>query len=164
MTSLKRFSVIGFCVAFLCILAVWLAPVEAEMADAPSGLVQLTSNYSVAETGDRLAALLEERRLNLFARIDHAQNAASVGKDLRATQLFIFGNPSVGTPLMQCSQTVAIDLPQKMLIWQDESGQVQLAYNDPAYLMERHTLTGCEPVIERIGQVLDDLAQRATQG
>ena len=134
------------------------------MENAPDGLVQLTSNFSVAETGDRLVTLLEERRLNLFARIDHAQNAASVGKDLRDTQLFIFGNPNVGTPLMQCNQSVGIDLPQKMLIWQDESNQVHLAYNDPHYLMDRHALNDCKPIIERISQVLDDLAQRATQG
>jgi uncharacterized protein (DUF302 family) len=163
MTRLRRFSLIPLSVTFLCIVTVWLSPVKAEMTNTSHGLVQLTSDFSVAETGDRLAALLEERRLSVFARIDHAQNAASVGKDLRPTQLFIFGNPNVGTPLMQCNQSVGIDLPQKILIWQDESEHVHLAYNDPDYLLERHSLTDCKAVVERISQVLDDLAKRATQ-
>ncbi|MEM6836512.1 MAG: DUF302 domain-containing protein [Cyanobacteria bacterium P01_C01_bin.120] len=147
--------------AVLCIvIASQLAPVAADAQTENNGLVQLSSNFSVSETGDRLEALLEERRLTLMARIDHAQNAASVGKELRPTELFIFGNPAVGTPLMQCNQSVAIDLPQKMLIWEDASEQVQLAYNDPEYLLARHQLEACEPVIERVSQVLEDIAMR----
>jgi uncharacterized protein (DUF302 family) len=139
-------------------------PVAAQSPMSETGLIQLSSEFSVAETSDRLAALLAERHLNVFARIDHAQNAASVGKDLRPTTLFIFGNPAVGTPLMQCNQSVAIDLPQKMLIWQDADDQVWLTYNDPQYLGERHDLAGCEMILDRIGQVLGDIAQQATQG
>ncbi|MBE7383649.1 MAG: DUF302 domain-containing protein [Leptolyngbya sp. SIO1E4] len=135
----------------------------AEIEDAPNGLVQMPSQFTVAETGDRFEALLQDRMLTLFSRIDHAQNAASVDKELRDTQLLIFGNPNAGTPLMQCSQTVAIDLPQKALIWQDDSEQVWLAYNDPAYLMSRHRLTECEPVVERVSQILNELAVAATQ-
>lgn len=134
----------------------------ADMSPLPSTMIQLPSQFSVSETGDRFEEALQQRQLNLFARIDHAQNAASVGKELRATQLLIFGNPNVGTPLMQCNQTVAIDLPQKALIWQDASDQVWFAYNDPEYLMERHSLTGCESVIERISGVLNELAIAAT--
>jgi uncharacterized protein (DUF302 family) len=128
-----------------------------------AGLVQVPSAFSVAVTGDRLETLLEARRLRLFARINHAQNAAQVGKDLPDTELLIFGNPVVGTPLMQCNRTVAIDLPQKALIWEDEAQQVWLAYNDPHYLLQRHGLSGCETNIERISQVLNDLAMAATQ-
>lgn len=164
---MKRFRIVGaiaFSIALLCWLVIrCVSPVAAEMV-VPQGLVQVASNFSVAETGDRLEALLAERRLNLVTRVDHARNAASVGKDLRDTQLFIFGNPNVGTPLMQCNQTVGIDLPQKMLIWQDATEQVWLAYNDPQYLMSRHTLSACEPILERIHQVLEDLAFKATQG
>ncbi|WP_201278989.1 DUF302 domain-containing protein [Leptolyngbya iicbica] len=138
-------------------------PVAAQSSMTETGLIQVSSEFSVEETSDRLAALFAERRLNVFARIDHAQNAASVGKDLRPTTLFIFGNPAVGTPLMQCNQSVAIDLPQKMLVWQDADDQVWLTYNDPQYLNARHDLTGCEMVIDRIGQVLGDIAQQATQ-
>lgn len=88
-------------------------PVAAQSSMTETGLIQVSSEFSVEETSDRLAALFAERRLNVFARIDHAQNAASVGKDLRPTTLFIFGNPAVGTPLMQCNQSVAIDLPDR---------------------------------------------------
>jgi uncharacterized protein (DUF302 family) len=134
----------------------------AAMQDA-SGLIQVPSQFSVVVTGDRLETLLQARRLRLFARINHAQNAAQVGKELPATELLIFGNPNVGTPLMQCNRTVAIDLPQKALIWEDDAGQVWLAYNDPHYLLQRHGLSGCETNIERISQVLRDLATAATQ-
>ncbi|MGF1457697.1 MAG: DUF302 domain-containing protein [Leptolyngbyaceae cyanobacterium] len=130
---------------------------ESPVADG--GLVRVRSDFSVSETGDRLEALIADRSLTLFTRIDHAANAASVGKELRPTEVVVFGNPNVGTPLMQCSQSVAIDLPQKMLIWQDADGQVWLAYNDPNYLAARHQIEGCERVLGRISQVLGDLTQ-----
>ena len=139
------------------------SPTPAQSAELETGLIQVRSEFTVEETSDRLAALLAERRLNVFAQVDHAENAATVGKDLRPTELFIFGNPAVGTPLMQCNQSVAIDLPQKMLIWQAADDQVWLAYNDPDYLMARHDLANCEPVIDRISQVLEDISHRATQ-
>ncbi|MGF1535477.1 MAG: DUF302 domain-containing protein [Elainellaceae cyanobacterium] len=138
----------------------------AHSADLPSeeaGLVYMPSAFSVAETGDRIEALLDEGPLSLFTRIDHAENAASVDKALPPTQVLIFGNPNAGTPLMQCSRTVAIDLPQKMLIWEDEENQTWLAYNNPSYLMSRHSLTGCEENIVMIGQALHNLARSATQ-
>lgn len=122
----------------------------------------MPSQFSVAETGDRIEALLGERPLTLFARIDHAANAASVDKTLLPTQVLIFGNPSAGTPLMECSRTVAIDLPQKMLIWQDDDSQTWLAYNNPSYLMDRHNLAGCEQNIEMIGKALQSLAVAAS--
>ncbi|WP_239112874.1 DUF302 domain-containing protein [Halomicronema sp. CCY15110] len=150
-------------VLFCGTIATVNVPVAAQSPMTETGLIQVSSEFSVEETSDRLDALLAERHLNVFARIDHAQNAASVGKDLRPTTLFIFGNPAVGTPLMQCRQSVAIDLPQKMLIWQDAADQVWLAYNDPQYLGERHDLAGCEMILDRIGQVLGDISQQATQ-
>jgi len=136
-------------------------PTSAQAAMSENGLVRLTSQFSAAETSDRLAARLADSPLTVFARIDHAENAASVDKELRDTVLFIFGNPNVGTPLMQCNQAAAIDLPQKMLIWEDADGTVYLAYNDPQYLMERHDLAGCEATIERMTQVLNGLATQA---
>lgn len=82
---------------------------------------------------------------------------------MRPTQSVIFGNPKVGTPLMQCSQTVAIDLPQKALIWQDETGQVWLTYNDPQYLEVRHGIDGCQAVVVKIQTALKNFTQVATQ-
>ncbi|MGD1904657.1 MAG: DUF302 domain-containing protein [Leptolyngbyaceae cyanobacterium] len=163
MKILRRIALLASAIACFWVAVACSHEVSQADMQAGNGLLQMPSQFTVAETGDRLEALLQERGLTLMARIDHAQNAASVDQELRDTQLLIFGNPAVGTPLMQCNQTVAIDLPQKALIWQDDGEEVWLAYNDPEYLMERHDLAGCEPVIERIGQALNGLAMAATQ-
>ena len=164
MKKLRRLLIAVVCMAMLCFVAAELYSPTRATATAPiPGFVPFQSDFSVAETGDRLEAALAERDLNVFARIDHAANADSVELELRDTELVIFGNPNVGTRLMQCNQSVAIDLPQKMLIWEDETGQTWLAYNSPIYLMERHALSDCEPVINRIGEVLEDIAQQTIQ-
>ena len=125
----------------------------------PTGLVIKESPYSVEETERRFVGILEERGLNIFATVDHAQNAEGAGLDLQPTRVVIFGNPKLGTPLMQCSQSIAIDLPQKMLIWEDEAGQVQIAYNDPRYLGGRHQLGACgNEVIQQVAGALDSLS------
>ncbi|MGB5748144.1 MAG: DUF302 domain-containing protein, partial [Desulfobacterales bacterium] len=110
-------------------------------ATAGNGLISVKSSHDVKATADRLENVLKQKGMNVFIRINHAAGAAKVGKALRPTELIIFGNPKVGTPLMQCSQSVAIDLPQKALIWQDDKGQAWLTYNDPNYLAQRHELT-----------------------
>jgi uncharacterized protein (DUF302 family) len=101
--------------------------------------------------------------MTVFIRIDHAAGAQKVNKQLRPTELIIFGNPKVGTPLMQCSQSTAIDLPQKALIWEDGNGEVWFSYNDPAYLVERHGLTDCDPVIKKVSAALANFAKVATE-
>ena len=141
---------------------------DAETVEVPevqdAGLVVIASPYSVAETGDRFEALLNERGVTVFARIDHAAGAAGVELDLRPTEVIIFGNPRVGTPLMQCAQSTAIDLPQKLLIWQNEAGDVYLGYNDPRYLASRHGIAGCEEAIARVEQVLMGLVSAVVEG
>jgi uncharacterized protein (DUF302 family) len=104
------------------------------------GLVTIRSAHSVFETIDRLVAAVTARGLNVFARIDHAAGAASVGMELRPTLLVIFGNPRGGTPLMQDRQTAGIDLPVKALAWEDAGGAVWLTYNDARWLARRHGL------------------------
>lgn len=131
------------------------------ISDVP-GLVVIESANSVQETMDRLQAAVEEQGFIVVARIDHAANAASVDQELRPTQLLIFGNPEVGTGLMQSEQTVAIDLPQKFLVWEAEDGTVYIAYNDPAYLAERHGLDVPDEVIGNISNALAMLAEGAT--
>ena len=132
------------------------------MVTTPPGLVIKASPYSVEETETRFTQILEARGLNLFATVDHAQNASGVDLELRPTRVVIFGNPRVGTPLMQCQQTIAIDLPQKVLIWEDDQGQVQLAYNDPQYLGGRHRLDGCGvEAIKTISGALNNLTNGA---
>jgi uncharacterized protein (DUF302 family) len=124
---------------------------------AADGLIAVKSSHSVGDVVDRLEALVAEKGMIVFARIDHAAGAAKVGKTLRPTQLLIFGNPKGGTPFMVCAQTVAIDLPLKMLAWQDEAGQVWLAYNDPMYIAHRHGVTNC-PVVQKIADALAKFA------
>jgi uncharacterized protein (DUF302 family) len=122
------------------------------------GLISVTSTRSAVDTMNRLEALVKERGLNVFARIDHAAGAAKVGKTLRSTELLIFGNPQGGTPLMECAQTAGIDLPLKALVWTDAAGKVMLSYNDPAYLAKRHGAASC-PAVEGLAKALNGIAQ-----
>ncbi|MBE9136979.1 DUF302 domain-containing protein [Nodosilinea sp. LEGE 07088] len=127
----------------------------------PTGLVIKPSPYSVEETESRFIQTLESQGLNVFATVDHAQNAAGAGLELPPTRVVIFGNPKAGTPLMQCQQSIGIDLPQKLLIFQDEQG-VQIAYNDPRYLGGRHRLEGCGArVIANVAEALNGLTEQA---
>jgi uncharacterized protein (DUF302 family) len=145
------------------IIALILVLVMALPVSAQPGLITVKSSHDVKNTADRLENILKEKGMNVFLRIDHTEDARKVGKELRPTELLIFGNPKVGTPLMQCSQTTAIDLPQKALIWQDESGQVWLTYNDPHYLATRHGIDGCKAVLDKVKNALKNFAQAATQ-
>lgn len=143
----------------LCLLFGSLFSISSQAAD---GLTTIPSDHSVQETANRMVAIIENKGLTLFARINHAENARNVDLSIRPTELIIFGNPKVGTPLMQCAQTVAIDLPQKALIWQDETGQVWFTYNDPMHLKARHGIEDCDEVINKISNVLGKLSQAAT--
>jgi uncharacterized protein (DUF302 family) len=105
-----------------------------------SGIVTVESRFSVAETIDRLADLVQRAGLIVFARIDHGAGARDVGLELRPTELLIFGNPRGGTPLMLDRQIAGIDLPVKALAWEDESGKVWLSYNDGQWIAKRHAL------------------------
>lgn len=129
---------------------------------AENGITSLKSSHSVKETADRLETALNAKGMTVFTRINHSEGAEKADIDLRPTELVIFGNPKVGAPLMQCSQIAAIDLPQKALIWEDDSGQTWLSYNSPEYLKERHSIQGCEAVIGKITIALDNFAKAAT--
>jgi len=127
---------------------------------AAEGLITLQSPYSPKVTMDRVESQVLERGLSVFARIDHAAGAASVDLPLRPTELLIFGNPRGGTPFMACEQTLGIDLPLKMLVWEDAAGQAWLAYNDPAYLAARHDAADCVAV-DNMAAALSAIAQAA---
>jgi len=107
------------------------------MAD---GLVTVSSQFAFKETSDRLEAEIKARGLTLFSRIDHGGGAAQAGLSLRPTELFIFGNAKGGTPLMQASQGVGIDLPLKALVWEDANGKTSVSYNSPLWIAVRHGL------------------------
>ncbi len=124
------------------------------------GIVRFKSPFTVEETIARFREEVGKRPLNIIAEVNHQANAESVNLELRPTFLFIFGNPRVGTPLMQCNQTTGIDLPQKALIWEDENGEVWLGYNSPKFLNKRHRLRGCaDEALETVGNALRGLAE-----
>ncbi len=128
------------------------------------GLISLSSKYSSDRTADRFEQILLDKGFTVFSRIDHAEGAARVSEPLEPTEIIIFGNPRIGTKLMQCDRTAAIDLPQKALFWEDEEGKSWLTYNDPQYLANRHLLEGCEDIVLKIEKGLGALAKAATQG
>jgi uncharacterized protein (DUF302 family) len=123
----------------LAILMLLLIPAQVFAAD--DGVTKRESRYSVPQTLDRLEAVLKERGITVFARIDHAGEATKVGLNLPPTQLLVFGNPRAGTPLMVAHPTIAIDLPMKALAWQDAAGKVWIGFNSADYLKKRHDLT-----------------------
>ena len=135
----------------------------ASVTYADNGMVSVKSSHSVKDTADRLVSALETKGMTVFNRINHAEGAKKVGKTLPPTELVIFGNPKVGTPLMICSRSVAIDLPQKALIWEDAQGHVWLNYNNPGYLAERHGITGCHEVLKKVAGALKNFAAAATK-
>jgi uncharacterized protein (DUF302 family) len=116
----------------------------------------------VEETLDRFEQAVMKKGMTIFTRIDHAEGAAKVGKQLPPTVVLIFGNPNIGTLLMQSKQTVAIDLPLKLLVWEDHAGQVWVAYNDPGYLANRHAITGRDPVVEKMRKAMSHFTATAT--
>ena len=113
---------------------------ENKPAKKQNGIVDVPSNHSVDETVERLKAMLQSKGITLFALIDHSGEAEKVGMKMPPTKLLIFGNPKGGTPLMLAAPSIAIDLPLKILVWQDAQGKVWLSYNTSEYLEERHGL------------------------
>lgn len=130
------------------------------LASAADGLVTVKSPHGAQATMNRLEALVKERGLTVFARIDHAGGAAKVGKSLRPTELLIFGNPQGGTPFIECAQTVGIDLPLKALVWEDASAQVWLGYNDTGWLAQRHAVPACAAAAN-LGKAMKAMAEAA---
>ncbi len=103
-----------------------------------NGMIHLSSPRTVMETLARLETIVQAKGLTILARIDHSGDAAKTGLEMHPTKLLIFGNAKSGTPLMIATPSVAIDLPLKALVWQDDEGKVWLSYNSPTYLKERH--------------------------
>ena len=144
------------CLFLLLILSI------AATAQAADGTVNVASAFSVQATADRLETIMQKKGLTIFNRIKHSEGAKLVGVDLRKTELLIFGNPVVGAPLMKCQQSVAIDLPQKMLVWEDKDGKVWITYNSPQFLRDRHTISGCDKIIAQLEKALASISQSAS--
>jgi uncharacterized protein (DUF302 family) len=150
-----------FLKAFISILVMCLWEVEAMAAD---GLITIPSSYGPEETMKRLEAEVKAKGMTVFAHVDHAAGAKAVASSLRPTDLLIFGNAKGGTPLMQSEQTIGIDLPLKVLVWQDQSRRTWLSYNDPGWLAKRHGLgNSTEASISAIAAMLGTVTKAATQ-
>jgi len=132
-------------------------------AETSDGVIRVKSQHSVVGTVAKLESALESQGMTVFDRVSHSDGAANVGLELRPTVLVVFGNPKVGSPLMQCQQLAALDLPQKALAYEDADGQVWLAYNDPQYIARRHSVTGCDEVVNKISKALADFSKAATE-
>jgi uncharacterized protein (DUF302 family) len=114
---------------------------EASGSTESVGVLDTPSAHGFDETVERLTAILRDRKVAIFAVIDHAAEAKRVGMELRPTKLLVFGKPEAGTPLMRARPRAAIDLPLKALVWQDDSGRVWISTNDAAHLGARHALS-----------------------
>jgi uncharacterized protein (DUF302 family)/uncharacterized membrane protein YidH (DUF202 family) len=136
---------------------------EAFMATAPApdrGISNEPSNHSVDQTVEKLKGILQSKGVTLFALVDHSGEAEKVGMQMRPTKLLIFGTPKAGTPLMLAAPSVAIDLPLKILVWEDGQGKVWVSYNTPEYLQRRHGLA--QELLQNIAAV-ETLADQAAQ-
>lgn len=139
--------------AFVCLTLA--NPAWAEM-------ITKKSSHGVPQTLDRLEQVLKDKDIMVAARVDHAANAQEAGMSLPPTQLLIFGQPKHGTQLMQIERTVGLDLPMKVLAWEDDGGQTWVAYTDPATLAERYGLDPSHEVIQTMTKGLDKLTDAAT--
>lgn len=123
-----------------------------------SGIIDIPSSHSVDATVEKLKGILSSKGIALFALVDHSGEAEKVGMKMPATKLLIFGSPKAGTPVMLATPSIAIDLPLKLLVWEDAPGNVWLSYNSPQYLKERHGVP--DELIKNL-TVIEALAQNA---
>jgi uncharacterized protein (DUF302 family) len=126
--------------------------------EANKGIIDKLSNHTVDQTVEKLKSILQAKGVTLFALVDHSAEAEKVGMKMRPTKLLIFGNPKSGTPLMLAVPSIAIDLPLKILVWEDALGKVWISYNSPNYLKERHGLPA--ELLQNIA-VVETLAAKA---
>ena len=127
---------------------------------AKSGIIDEPSNHSVEQTVEKLKNILQAKGVTLFALVDHSGEAEKVGMKMRPTKLLIFGSPKAGTPLMLAAPSIAIDLPLKLLVWEDDKGKVWISYNSTDYLRERHGLA--QDLLQNIA-VVETLAVKAAE-
>jgi uncharacterized protein (DUF302 family) len=125
-----------------------------------NGIIDIASSHSVDATAEKLKAILNAKGVALFALVDHSGEAEKAGMTMRPTKLLIFGSPKAGTPLMQAAPSIAIDLPLKILVWEDAAAKVWVSYNAPDYLRERHNVP--QELMQNIA-VIETLAAKAAE-
>lgn len=126
-------------------------------AVSAEGVIQKRSSQTVNETSKRLLSVLQQKGFTIFIDINHTENAKSKGIEIPESRLVIFGNPVIGSKLMKCNPSIAIDLPQKALIWQ-QGENVWLTLNHPKYLSKRHNLSNCEKLVQKITKAIESIA------
>jgi uncharacterized protein (DUF302 family) len=130
----------------------------------PAGLKIYPSNHGSENTIQKVLTAITNRGFSGVTQIDHSAAAKTAGLTLRPTEVFIFGNAKSGTPLMQSAPSVGIDLPLKILVWEDETSKTWLAYNDPNWIAQRHGITGkADQILRAMSEVLDEIAAEATK-
>jgi uncharacterized protein (DUF302 family) len=148
--------------ALLLAVPASVAAQDGPNATVPGAVISIPSLHDFATTLARLEAAIEEAGLTLVVAIDHAANAEAAGHTLRPTTVLVFGNPEAGTPLMQAARTLALDLPQRMLVWEDEAGVVFVTWRDPVLTAAQHGLAADEGALPDISSLLPLLAEVAT--
>jgi uncharacterized protein (DUF302 family) len=143
------------------LIAMLMALVLSLPARAADELTVKSSHYPVKETVDRLTAALKDKGITPVARVDHAAAAKGVGLELRPTEVLLFGNPRLGTPLMQANRHIAIDLPMKVLVWEDDGGKVWIGYTSAETLRTRHKIEGRDDVLRSMAGALEAFASAA---
>jgi uncharacterized protein (DUF302 family) len=133
----------------------------ATSAWAGESLIDVKSSSDVPSTVERLAKAAEAKGFNVVAKVDHAGAAAKAGMELRPTTVVIFGNPKGGTPLMHCDQKAGLDLPLKVLVWENDAGETHLSYDHPSMLGTRHDMANCTSNLEAVAGVLKGLVSEA---
>jgi len=145
------------------LLAVILFVLIAFPVMADSGIETVPSGNGFSDTVDRFKAILSSKGIKLAFELDHQANGARVDESLGKTHLLLFGNPKLGTPLMRSARSIGIDLPMKVLIWEDADGKTYLTYNDPQYLAKRHSIKDNQAVFTKMSKALKMLTAAAAQ-
>jgi len=125
-------------------------------------MIEKTSKHSVPATMDKLEAAVTEKGINVVARVNHAAAAKKVDMELRPTETLIFGNPLLGTPLMLSSQSISIDLPLRIAVWEDENGNTNVGYNDPHSMAATHGINDKNEIVTKMTAALEGLVSIAT--
>lgn len=144
------------------IISLWLISCVPDSKD--NGLIIKESPYSVDVTYDKLRTLISKNaNLKILLELDHSKNAANAGLQLKPTRILLFGNPKLGTPLMQESATTSIDLPQKIIVYTEDGKNTKIAYNNPSYLKQRHDIIGQDAILDKISNALNNITNKTIE-
>lgn len=154
--TIKRIAIIMRIALIIAAVLFVAAPVQ-----AADGIKTIESKYSVKQTLNRLTATLTKKGIRVIARVNHAAAAKAADMKLPPTELLIFGNPKLGTPLMQTERSIALDLPMKVLAWEDKDGTVKVSYTTPETLKARHNVSGRDEIFGKMSNALGALTAAA---